>query len=266
MTFVALLVLYCVLLVANSRDNLPMATQDLDPLRHKTVMLFGATGTIGEGLLLAALQDPQVSQLHVVTRRMTPTIEQGATDGKLKVTIHKDYLDYAAIAGLLTETDAVYWAIGLSAVGLEEAKYREIHRDYPMRFMSEWLRAGGSRQRSFHYVSGAGAKSGSRMMWAREKALAERDLAALASGTDVRVLSYRPSIIRPTETERHLGHRLLYALFAPIGLAVDAQAIGQAMLEVSARGEQYPSGTILENADIRALGAAYAQRLSGKGE
>lgn len=97
-------------------------------------------------------------------------------------------------------------------------------------------------------------------MWAREKARAESELAQLATDSKLRIVSYRPSVILPTEAEAHLGHRLAYAILAPIKAAVAAEAIGRAMLEVGARGQQYQNGRIVENREIIDLNAAYEQR------
>ena len=98
------------------------------------------------------------------------------------------------------------------------------------------------------------------MMWAREKARAETALSELAQESNLRVISYRPSIILPTEAEVHVGHRVLYTIFAPINSAVAAESIGHAMLEISARGQQMQNGTILENRDIVSFSKAYKER------
>ncbi len=232
----------------------------LDTGMYGKVAIFGATGTIGDGLLKAALNDPDVNAIHVITRRPSPRIEAGVATGKVTMTIHKDYLDYASLTDSIAEVDAVYWAIGISSTGVDEQRYGEIHVDYPSRFLTEWLAASQKPQASFHYVSGSGAKAESRMMWAREKARAETQLASMAAGSNIRVVSYRPSVILPTEAEAHLGHRFLYAILAPIKAAVAAESIGRAMLEVSARDEDYASGTILENRKIIALNSVYLER------
>jgi hypothetical protein len=161
---------------------------------------------------------------------------------------------------VLAEVDTVCWAIGLSAVGLDEETYREIHSDFPMALVNEWLSVIQQDDVSFHYVSGSGADAESRMMWAKEKARAEQKLADAARDTRLRVVSYRPSIILPTEAEVHLGHRILYAIFAPIKSAIAAESIGHAMLEVSARGQQIGNGTILENREIIGFGKVYEKR------
>ena len=173
------------------------------------------------------------------------------------MTIHKDYLDYTAIRELLAGVDTVYWAIGLSAVGLDQETYREIHLDYPMRFVATWLEDCECRGKSFHYVSGSGAAADSRMMWAKEKAKAEAELTKLAEGTGLRVFSYRPAFILPTEAEAHFGHRVLHAVFGPVGGSVAAESIGGAMLAVSSGRPNFSHGTILENKDIILLDDAY---------
>lgn len=241
---------YLVLLIVNGGHELPMDTQDLNTERPRIVAIFGATGTIGDGLLKAAMSDPDIEKIHVVTRRPSPRIEEGVESGKVVMTIHKDYLDYSAIQEILAEVQAVYWAIGLSAVGLDPETYREIHIDYPAQFVTAWLESSTRQDISFHYVSGSGASADSRMMWAREKAAAEARLTELAGQTNLRVVSYRPAFILPTETEVHFGHRLMHAALGPIGVSVATESIGVAMLEVSARRSGFANGTVLENKDI----------------
>ena len=258
---VATLVFYVALLILNSGNEVSMTVQDFNTDRHRTVAIFGATGTIGDGLLKAAINDPSVDTVRVFTRRPSPRIEAGVASGKVKMVIHKDYSDYSAILDELADIDAVFWAIGLSAVGMDEETYREIHRDYPLRFVTAWLSVGSQDGASFHYVSGSGAKANSRMMWAREKALAESELANLAADANLRVISYRPAVILPTESEAHIGHRIGYAILSPIKMAVAAESIGRSMLEVSARGAAYPNKSILENKAIVELGDAHQERL-----
>ena len=63
-------------------DAMPPAASDFDTTRHKTVAVFGATGTVGDGLLKAAVNDPEISKIHVVTRRSVPRIEEAVASGK----------------------------------------------------------------------------------------------------------------------------------------------------------------------------------------
>jgi hypothetical protein len=113
---------------------------------------------------------------------------------------------------------------------------------------------------SFHYISSSDISEDSRMMWAREKVRAEKLLFALAQGSRVRVIAYRPDYIGPTREEAHLGQDLLYWFFAPVGAAVKATQIGQAMMEVTARGSQFDNGARLGTRSIIRYSEAYARR------
>lgn len=253
----AFVLLYVALLISNKGHELPMQLQQPDTERSFAVAIFGATGTIGDGLLKAAMDNPSVTKILVVTRRPSPRIEEGVASGKVEMTIHKDYLDYTAIEEKFADVDAVFWAIGLSAVGLDQDTYREIHSEFPLRFVKSWLNSTERENLSFHYVSGSGADAGSRMMWAKEKAFAEAELARLARQTNLRVISYRPAFIRPTDAEVHLGHKVMHAIFGPIGISVAAESIGAAMIETTKSGTSIANGTIFENRDILALSETY---------
>ena len=94
-------------------------------------------------------------------------------------------------------------------------------------------------------------------MWARVKVEAENKLFDLASDTNLRVIAYRPDYIGPTEEEAHIGQKLLYWFFSPIGVAVKAAQIGQAMMEVTARGEEFSNGDKLSTQRIIRYSDAY---------
>ena len=227
---------------------------------HETVAIFGASGTAGDGILKAALANPDVRVIHVVTRRSTPRIDAGVASGKVKMTLHLDYLDYSAIHEQIATVDAVYWAIGTSSVGVDEETYGRIHVDFPVRFVREWLTVSDKTDVSFHYISSSDISADSRMMWAREKVRAENSLFELAQGTKLRVIAYRPDYIGPTKEEAHLGQRLLYGFFAPVGAAVKATQIGQSMFEVTARGARFENGDRLGTRSIIRLSDAYERR------
>jgi hypothetical protein len=129
-------------------------------------------------------------------------------------------------------------------------EYSAIHVDFPVAFVKEWLDARSERELSFHLVSGGGASESSMMHWAREKARVEQALFELGENSRLRVISYRPAYIVPTEEQSNFAHTLAHTVFEPVKLAIRATTIGEAMLEVSARGEQLPNGTILENREI----------------
>ncbi len=226
----------------------------------ETIMIFGASGTAGDGILKAALADSDIKKIHVITRRATPRIEAGVASGKVQMTLHMDYLDYSAIHEQIAEADAVYWAIGTSTVGVDEKIYGMIHVDFPLQFVTAWTSVSDKPDISFHYISSSDISADSRMMWAREKVRAERTLSGFAEGSNLRVIAYRPDYIGPTKEEAHIGQNILYWFFAPVKSAVRATQIGQAMIEVTARGPEFENGDRLHTGKIIRYSDAYERR------
>ena len=236
------------------------------PTAYETVAIFGASGTAGDGILKAALADPEIKQILVITRRTTPRIEQGVATGKVQMTLHQDYLDYSAIRDQLPPLDAVYWAIGISSLGMDEKTYGMIHVDFPVNFVSEWMSVNNKPGSSFHFISSSDISEDSSQMWVREKVRAEKSLFKLAEGTNLRVIAYRPDYIGPTKEEANLGQTLLYWFFKPVGAAVRATQIGQAMIELTARGSEFSNGDKLSTKRIVQYSNVYETRLVLKGE
>jgi hypothetical protein len=233
------------------------------PAGDITIAIFGASGTAGDGILKAALASPDIRKIHVITRRTTPRIDAGVATGKVQVTRHRDYLDYSGIEDQMAASDAVYWAIGTSTFGVDEKTYGIIHVDYPASFVTKWLAVSDKPGIAFHYISSSDISDDSAAMWAREKLRAERTLFALAAGTKLRVIAYRPDYIGPTEEEANWGQRLLYGFFAPVGAAVSAEEIGKAMIEATVRSDEFASGDRLGTRGIIRYGDAYDRRVSG---
>jgi len=233
---------------------------DVEPGRLDEIAIFGASGTAGDGILKAALADPNVNAIHVITRRATPRIEEGVANGKVILTKHPDYLDYSAVRDQIRDVQAVYWALGTSSRNVDDETYSVIHVDFPVQFVKEWLQLSRRLSISFHYISSSDISEDSSMHWAREKVRAEKELFALAEGTKLRVIAYRPDYIGPTEEEAHLGQELLYWFFAPVRAAVRAQQIGETMLEVTARGDEFKNGDKLGTASILRYSNAYRHR------
>lgn len=227
----------------------------------ETVAIFGASGTTGDGILKTALAAPEIRNIQVVTRRMTPRIEEGVASGKVRVTEHMDYLDYSTIKEQFADVDAVFWAIGISARGVDEKAYGMIHTDFPREFVEAWMSVSDKPDVSFHFISSSDISEESSMMWVRQKIRAEKTLFGLADGTNLRVIAYRPDYIGPTAEEAHIGQDLLYAFFAPIGAAVRAVQIGEAMIEVTARGTQFANGDKIGTWNIKRYSDAYKRRL-----
>ena len=252
--------LYIAAAIKLAVDDRSVETFEGQPANHQTIAIFGASGTAGDGILKAALADPDINTIHVITRRATPRIEEGVASGKVQLTLHMDYLDYSPLREQIAEADAVFWAIGTSSVGVDEKTYGMIHVDFPMRFVTEWASVSDKPDISFHYISSSDISEDSSMMWAREKVRAENSLFAFAEGSNLRVIAYRPDYIGPTQEEAHFGQKLLYWFFAPVNAAVKARQIGQAMIEVTARGSQFENGDILRTRKIIRYSDAYERR------
>ncbi len=237
-----------------------IAVIEVPTASYETIAIFGASGTAGDGILKAALANPDIGKIHVITRRATPRIEEGVASGKVKMTLHMDYLDYSAVQAQIVEADAVYWAIGISSIGVDEKTYGMIHVDFPARFLAEWTNVSDKPDLSFHYISSSDISEDSSAMWAREKVRAERTLFEFAAGTNLRVIAYRPDYIGPTDEEAHIGQDILFWFFAPVGAAVRAEQIGQAMIEVSARIQDFENGDKIGTRNIIRYSDAYNQR------
>ena len=210
-----------------------------------TILLFGATGLAGSGVLRACLAAPDVSEVRVIARRST-----GVPDPKLHEVRHDNYVDYASIADWFAGVDACYFCLGASVSKAPvEADYRRIHLAYPIA-AATLLRA-TSQAASFHYLSGKRASLTSRWMWARVKAEAERDLIAAFDAT-----CWRPGMIDgdvPSSQSPIVEamRPLLRAIFKPFrSMYVENVDIGRAMLQATREGVRR---RIIENGDIRDL-------------
>ncbi|MDX1734511.1 MAG: hypothetical protein R3228_09090 [Halioglobus sp.] len=236
----------------------PQENAARDLRANEVVMVFGASGSVGDGLLKAALEDPQVSKVHVVTRSLTPRIEQGAASGALELHMHKDFENYDSLREELATVNTVLWALGTSSLLVDDETYTWIHVDFPVAFVRTWLEERRQAPMAFHNVTGMGTDPEGSQKWAREKGRAERELAAMAEGTGLRTFSYRSAYIRPTSEQSNALHYLGELLLRPGYLVIPGIELGRAMLEISARTEELPNGTLLDNADSIFYAELYA--------
>ena len=268
--FVTLLVLFAALYLFGAaslalRDN-SIAMFAGVPANVESIAIFGASGTAGDGILQGGhgrfgnQEDPCCHPTVNASDR-----KEGVASGKVQMTRHMDYLDYAAIVEQIADLDAVFWAIGISARGVDETTYGMIHVDFPRQFVETWLSVSKKPDISFHYISSSDISADSSMMWAREKVRAEKTLFGIAEGTNLRVIAYRPDYIGPTDEEAHIGQDILYGFFAPVGAAVRATQIGQAMIEITARGGAFENGDKVGTWNIRRYSDAYEQRVTDTG-
>jgi uncharacterized protein YbjT (DUF2867 family) len=235
----------------------PAADAVRDPDANRVVMVFGATGSVGNGLLKAAVDDPEVEKVYVVSRRSTPRIDAGVASGKVELILHQDFTDYTAMAGILAEVNTVLWALGTSSLNVDDSTYTLIHVDFPVAFVSAWLEARTAAPMSFHSVTGMGTDPQGSAHWAQEKGRAELEVAAMAAGTGLRTFAYHSGFVRPASEQANLGHYTLEALLRPGHLVIGSEDLGRAMLEISARTAELANGTIIDNADSIAYARVY---------
>ena len=211
------------------------------------MLLFGATGTAGSGILRACLDDDAVREVRVIVRR--PLDVQHP---KLRVFTHTDYLDYTAVATAFESFDACLYALGISINQTSgEREYRTITRDYAVAAARQ-LKS-GSPSAVLHFISGQGTSVDSRMMWARVKGETERELPSI-----VDTVCWRPGFIdggaAKTGPWFYRSIRPLFRLLQPIrSMYVTNVDIGRAMIQ--ATSENLRSG-IIDNRRIRELARA----------
>ncbi|MEU4241211.1 epimerase [Actinoplanes sp. NPDC026619] len=212
------------------------------------VVIFGATGMVGQGVLRESLLAPDVDQVLAVVRTTTRI-----SHPKLREVQVADFADLTPIRAELTGYDACFYCLGVSSVGMDEAAYTRVSYDYPM--AAARLFAEIDPQACFIYVSGAGTNALSRQMWARVKARTESEIIALLP----RGYAARPGMIQPTHGVRSKTrwYNAIYTVTAPLIPMLERIApkyitttdrIGRAMLQVARVG--HPRH-ILENVDLR---------------
>ncbi len=153
------------------------------------VVITGGSGMVGRGVLLECLDHEKVSEVISIGRS-----EIDLSHPKLTQIVHKDFLDYSSIKDQLKGVDAAYLNMGISAVGLSEAQYREITYDYTLALAKQLLELNSNM--TCTYVSGVGTDSSEkgRTMWARVKGKTENDLLKMGFK---QAFMFRPGTIIP---------------------------------------------------------------------
>ncbi|TBU42301.1 hypothetical protein BD309DRAFT_1001906 [Dichomitus squalens] len=171
------------------------------------LIITGVTGVAGLAIYRAALNDPAVERVTLLTRRAVPAwaeLPANATE-KTDVIVHTDFKRYAPeLAQRLAEHDALVWALGKSSVGMSEEAYTELTYTYTIEAAKALKAAGaGSPEQPFRFVfiSGelADPEGKSRQMWARVKGRVERELPELFEGTNIKPHVFRPAYFFPSK-------------------------------------------------------------------
>ena len=215
------------------------------------VVLFGATGMVGQGVLRECLLDPDVEVVLTVGRSAT-----GKHHEKLRELVHTDLFDLSPVEDQLAGYDACFFCLGVSSAGMSEADYR--HLTYDLTLAAARTLAAKNPAMTFVYVSGAGTDATGRSMWARVKGETENALLALPFKA---AFMFRPGGILPVHGERSRTrlYRIVYAIMGPLhplwkalipNAITTSERLGKAMLAVAKHGAPKP---ILETRDINAI-------------
>ncbi|GAA3627708.1 epimerase [Lentzea roselyniae] len=209
------------------------------------IVVFGASGMVGQGALRECLLDPDVDSVVTVGRA-----PMDVTDVRRRHVVHADFRDLSPVADELAGADACFYCMGVTSAGLTEAEYLPVTHDYAL----EAARVVGG---TYVYVSGEGANAESKTMWARVKGRTENELLAL----DRPVFVVRPGFIQPRHgiTSRTRIYRYLYSwsswLFPLLRRVAPAyvtstENLGRAMVAL-AKGAQAPK--LLRSDEINRL-------------
>jgi len=217
------------------------------------VLLFGATGMVGQGVLRECLLDPEIEGVLSIVRRSS-----GAQHAKLREIVLSDFYDYSTIEGQLAGYDACFFTLGASSVGMNEAAYRRVTYDLTLAAASTLARLNPAM--TFLYVSGAGTDSTARgrTMWARVKGETENALLSLPFKA---AYMFRPGLIVPRHGIRSKTrlYRIIYSFATPIFSVLEAalpkqvtdtEKLGRAMIDAARFGAPKH---VLETSDIYEL-------------
>src|SRR5215468_230845 len=116
------------------------------------VVIFGASGMVGQGVLRECLLDPRVEQILSIGRTRT-----GQNDSKLRETVHENFLDFTPLERDLGGYDACFFCLGITSAGMSEEAYRRITCDFTLAAARSLVKA--CPRMTFIYVSGAGTDS-----------------------------------------------------------------------------------------------------------
>jgi uncharacterized protein YbjT (DUF2867 family) len=217
------------------------------------ILIFGATGMVGQGVLRECLLAADVDGVTVVGRSTT-----GVQDPKLREVHPPDLFDMNGGDETLSGYDACFFCLGVSSAGMTEAAYTRLTYDLTLAIAERLARL--NPEMTFVYVSGAGTDSSEqgRTMWARVKGRTENALLRLPFHA---AYMFRPGLIVPLHGIRSKtkAYRVMYGIMSPVlpvllwafpKQVITTEELGQAMLAVARQGD---SKRILETGDLRRL-------------
>jgi uncharacterized protein YbjT (DUF2867 family) len=219
------------------------------------VVIFGATGMVGQGVLRECLEDSRVESVLVMGRSRLRL-----TDPKIREILHTDFLDFKPIQSQFAGYDACFFCLGVSAAGKSEDDYRRLTYDVTLAAAEALVAV--SPNLTFCYVSGEGTDSTEhgRAMWARVKGKTENALLRMPFKA---AYMFRPGYIQPLKGVRSKTgwYQAFYTVLGPAYPLLRRLApkyvtttvnVGRAMIQVAANGY---SKQILGTKDINLVAA-----------
>lgn len=213
------------------------------------VIITGATGMVGEGVLLECLDNPNIEQVLIVNRK-----QYYAAHPKLKELLVPDFMDLTKVTEQLSGYDACFYCAGISSVGIKEAAYTYITHDITMHFAQTLVKL--NPRMVFTFVSGAHTDSTEKgsLMWARVKGKTENELTTLPFKG---VYNFRPGFMKPVDGQQNVKSffKPILALYPLLNLVVPngvstLRQVALAMINTVLKG--YPKN-VLEIKDINQL-------------
>ncbi|EMD34758.1 hypothetical protein CERSUDRAFT_125315 [Gelatoporia subvermispora B] len=239
------------------------------------LLLTGATGVAGLAIYRAALNDPIVTSVTILSRRAIPSWAElpANASSKTEVILHEDFTSYPPeLAQKLATHDACIWALGKASAGMNEQDYTKLTYDYPMAAARALKHAGVGTGRAenpfrFVYISGEAADPTEKsfMMWARVKGRAEKDLTEFCNGSEgmlahiLRPAYFFPSKNYPEDRKNQRSSSAAYAdcIMTPListllpGQYTPVEDLGRFAVE-AAKG-RWSDETLFRNARMREL-------------
>ncbi len=215
------------------------------------VIITGATGMVGEGVLQECISNKNVEKILLINRK-----PGGYDHPKIEEILHRDFSDITSLSDKIKGYDACYFCLGVSSIGMNEEQYTKVTYHLTIGFARTLAEV--NPQTTFCYVSGAGTDSTgkSKQMWARVKGKTENDLMKLP----LEVYNFRPAFMKPTKGARNVKgfYKVINALYPFFRLLsktyfLTLEEVGKAMIYVSVHGYQRH---ILEVKDIAQLSKA----------
>jgi len=211
------------------------------------VIITGVTGMVGEGVLLACLDHPEIERVLSVARRPS-----GHAHPKLQELLVPDFREIGAVESQLAGYDACFYCAGVSSVGMTEADYTRITYDTPLAFATTLARLNPSLV--LVHISGSHTDSTEqgKVMWARVKGKAENALMRLPLRG---VYNMRPSLMKPVPGQKNVkrSYRIALVLYPVMNLffpGLTLTQVARAMIRCVREGAPKQ---VLEPADIKAL-------------